>query len=188
MYSSKSDKNDIFYLILLIFTLITMVIGITFTYFTLFATEKDDSTRVDTGSIVINYIDGKSIDTYALLPISEPNLSTKYSTYKKSFSITSSGSTIDEIIDIYIDITNNEFSNNALGFILYDNNGNSVSKGTIPSRGRVSIASSINLGSNESKSYTLLIWLQDNNQNQDYEQGKSFTGGIYIDAQQVKYE
>lgn len=188
MDSSRSKKNDIFYLILLVFTLITMIIGITFTSFMLFTTEKDDDTRVETGSIAINYIDGKDINTYALLPISEPNLNTKYSTYKKNFAITSSGSTIDQNFDIYIDVANNEFSNNALGFILYDANGNVVSRGTIPSSGRVLVASSISLKSNETLNYTLLIWLQDNNDNQDYEQGKSFTGGFYIDAQQVKYK
>lgn len=188
MDSSRSKKNDIFYLILLVFTLITMIIGITFTSFMLFTTEKEDNTRVETGSIAINYIDGKDINTYALLPISEPNLNTKYSTYKKNFAITSSGSTIDQNFDIYIDVANNEFSNNALGFILYDANGNVVSRGTIPSSGRVLVASSISLKSNETLNYTLLIWLQDNNDNQDYEQGKSFTGGFYIDAQQIKYK
>lgn len=188
MDSSRSKKNDIFYLILLVFTLITMIIGITFTSFMLFTTEKEDNTRVETGSIAINYIDGKDINTYALLPISEPNLNTKYSTYKKNFAITSSGSTIDQNFDIYIDVTNNEFSNNALGFILYDANGNVVSRGTIPSSGRVLVASSISLKSNETLNYTLLIWLQDNNENQDYEQGKSFTGGFYIDTKQIKYK
>lgn len=188
MDSSRSKKNDIFYLILLVFTLITMIIGITFTSFMLFTTEKEDNTRVEAGSIAINYIDGKDINTYALLPISEPNLNTKYSTYKKNFAITSSGSTIDQNFDIYIDVTNNEFSNNALGFILYDANGNVVSRGTIPSSGRVLVASSISLKSNETLNYTLLIWLQDNNDNQDYEQGKSFTGGFYIDTKQIKYK
>lgn len=188
MDSSRSKKNDIFYLILLVFTLITMIIGITFTFFMLFTTEKEDNTRIEAGSIAINYIDGKDINTYALLPISEPNLNTKYSTYKKNFAITSSGSTIDQNFDIYIDVTNNEFSNNALGFILYDANGNIVSRGTIPSSGRVLVASSINLKSNETLNYTLLIWLQDNNDNQDYEQGKSFTGGFYIDTKQIKYK
>ncbi len=185
---NSKKKNDIFYLILLIFTLITMIIGITFTYFSLFATEREDNTRIETGSIAINYIDGKEINTYALLPISEPSFDTKYSVYKKSFSITSSGSTMDEVFDIYIDITKNEFSNDALGFILFDNSGNFINKGTIPSSGRVMISSSNVLKKNETLSYTLLIWLMENNLNQDYEQGKSFTGSFYIDAKQVLYE
>ena len=188
MEDSKRRKNDIFYLLLLFFTLITMIIGITFTSFLLLAKEDDDSTKVQTGTLAINYIDGKEIDTYALLPISEPNLNTKYSTYKKSFSISSSNSTLDQNFSIYIDVTNNEFDNNALGFILYDANGNRISSGNIPSSGKVLLASNLELKTGENKSYTVLIWLQDNGKNQDYEQGKNFAGEFYITTEQIKYE
>lgn len=188
MEDSKRRKNDIFYLLLLFFTLITMIIGITFTYFSLLTKEEDDSTKVQTGTLAINYIDGQEINTYALLPISEPNLSTKYSTYKKSFSISSSNSTLDQNFSIYIDVTNNEFDNNALGFILYDANGNRISSGNIPSSGKVLLASNIELKTGDNKSYTVLIWLQDNGKNQDYEQGKNFSGEFYITTKQIKYE
>lgn len=188
MEDSKRRKNDIFYLLLLFFTLITMIIGITFTYFSLLTKEEDDSTKVQTGTLAINYIDGQEIDTYALLPISEPNLNTKYSTYKKSFSISSSNSTLDQNFSIYIDVTNNEFDNNALGFILYDANGNRISSGNIPSSEKVLLASNIELKTGENKSYTVLIWLQDNGKNQDYEQGKNFSGEFYITTEQIKYE
>lgn len=53
------SKNDIFYLILFVLTIITMIVGITFTYFSLIASEDEDSTKVQTGSISINYIDGE---------------------------------------------------------------------------------------------------------------------------------
>lgn len=188
MEDSKRRKNDIFYLLLLFFTLITMIIGITFTYFSLLTKEEDDSTKVQTGTLAINYIDGQEIDTYALLPISEPNLNTKYSTYKKSFSISSSNSTLDQNFSIYIDVTNNEFDNNALGFILYDANGNRISSGNIPSSEKVLLASNIELKTGETKTYTVLIWLQDNGKNQDYEQGKNFSGEFYITTEQIKYE
>jgi len=188
MKDSKRRKNDIFYLLLLFFTLITMIIGITFTYFSLLTKEDDDSTKVQTGTLAINYIDGQEINTYALLPISEPNLNTKYSTYKKSFSISSSNSTLDQNFNIYIDVTNNEFDNNALGFILYDANGNRISSGNIPSSGKVLLASNLELKTGENKSYTVLIWLQDNGKNQDYEQGKNFSGEFYITTEQIKYE
>lgn len=111
MNNSKS-RTDIFYFIVLILTLLIMIVGVTFTYFSLIASEKEDSTKIKTGTLAINYIDGQEIDTYALLPISEPNLNTKYSTYKKSFSISSSNSTLDQNFSIYIDVTNNEFDNN----------------------------------------------------------------------------
>ena len=186
MEESKG-KKDIFYLILLILTLITLAVGITFTYFALKAQEKEDSTRVQTGILSVNYIDGKEINTYALLPINEPNLNTKYSTYKKSFSVSNNG-TLEQIYNIYIDVTKNEFDNNALYFALYDSNNKKISKGAIPNSGRVLLASNINLKSGKTNNYTTLIWLQENNNNQDYEQGNTFVGGFYIAAEQIKYE
>ena len=72
------SKNDIFYLIVLILTIITLMVGITFTYFSLVAKEKDDSTKVKTGSIAINYIDGASINSNGLIPRKEPSLGENY--------------------------------------------------------------------------------------------------------------
>ena len=159
----------------------------TFTYFSLIAKEKKDSTKIQTGTISINYIDGKEINTYALLPIDEPTLNTKYSVYQKRFSISSNG-TLDQYMDMYIDVTKNEFAPSALGFILYDSDNNKIAKGWIPKVGKVLMASNIYLKSGETKNFTVLIWLQENNQNQDYEQGNTFVGGFDIDARQIKYE
>ena len=36
--------------------------------------------------------------------------------------------------------------------------------------------------------YTVLIWLQDDNTDQNYEMGNTFVGGFDIDAQQIKYQ
>ena len=105
MNDSKS-RTDIFYFIVLILTLLVMIVGVTFTYFSLIASDREDSTKVKTGTLAINYIDGSTIDTYALMPINEPNLNTKYSVYKKSFSVRSTG-TLDQTLDIYMYITNN---------------------------------------------------------------------------------
>ena len=129
------SKNDIFYLILFVLTIITMIVGITFTYFSLIASEDEDSTKVQTGSISINYIDGEKIDTYALIPINEPTLNTKYSVYKKRFAVSSNGS-LDQTLDIYINVTDNKFKNDALGFSLYNSDNRKIATGRIPSSGR----------------------------------------------------
>ena len=185
--NQSKRKNDIFYLIVLILTLITMVVGITFTYFSLLASEEEDSTRVQTGTLSINYIDGKTFDAYALLPIEEPTLKTLYSVYKKEFSVSSDG-TLDQTLDIYLTIANNEFANNALKFAIYNSSNIKLATGYIPSEGRILMKSGIFLKSNETETFTVLIWLQENNQNQDYEEGKSFTGGFDITATQIRYE
>lgn len=184
MYNSKS-KKDIFYLILLILTLLTMIVGITFTFYALMASDEKDSTQIKTGILSINYIDGKAIDTYALLPTDEPNLDSKFSVYKKHFSVKSDG-TLDQTLDIYIKVTENEFANDSLKYSLYNSNGEKISVGTIPSSGKVLMKSGDYLKSGETNNYTVLIWLQENNMNQDYEQGKSFVGGFDITATQIE--
>lgn len=188
MNDSKS-KKDIFYFILLILTMITMVVGITFTYFSMIASEKEDSTKVQVGSLSINYIDGKAIDTYALLPINEPTLNTKYSVYKKKFSVSSDG-TLDQTLDLYINVTKNEFADGALKFAIYNSSNRKMATGYIPNTegAKVLMASGVYLQNNSTEDFTVLIWLQENNQNQDYEQGKIFVGGFDITATQMKYE
>lgn len=184
MYNSKS-KKDIFYLILLILTLITMIIGVTFTFYALMASEEEDGTQIKTGTLSINYIDGKAIDTYALLPIDEPSIDSVYSVYKKNFSVKSDG-TLDQNLDIYISVTKNEFTNNSLKFSLYDSNNKKIATGSIPSSGKVLMISNDYLESGHTNNYTVLIWLQENNNNQDYEQNKVFIGGFDITANQIE--
>ena len=184
--NSKS-KKDIFYLIVLILTMITMVIGVTFTYFNLIAKEEKDSTKIKAGTLSINYIDGMKLSTYALLPIEEPNLNTKYSVYKKKFSVSSDG-TLDQTLDLSITVTDNKFDNNALKFALYDSANTKIGTGSIPSTGKVLMASDVFLKNNSTKDFTVLIWLQENYQNQDHEQGKVFIGGFDITATQIKYK
>ena len=183
----RGSKRDLFYLILLVLTLVTMIIGITFTYLALVSSEKKDSTRIQTGMLAINYVDGKNINAYLLMPINEPTLETKYSVYKKNFSVASSG-TLDQTLDIFINVTKNEFKNNALKYAIYDANNEKIGIGSIPASGNIVIASDLYLKSGATNNYTVLIWLQENNLNQDYEQGNSFIGGFEIIANQIKYE
>lgn len=186
MNNSRS-KTDIFYVIVLVLTLIVMIVGVTFTYFSLIASDKEDSTNIKTGTLAINYIDGDDIDTYALMPISEPDLNTKYSVYKKKFSVKSTGS-LDQTLDIYMFVTDNDFNDNILGYSLYDSSGKKLSKGNVPKSGKILLDSGIYLKSNERKEFTVLIWLNDNGKNQDYEMGNSFKGGFDITASQIKYK
>lgn len=183
---SKS-KNDIFYLIVLVLTMITMIIGITFTYFSFIAKEKEDSTKVQTGSIAINYIDGIAINSNGLIPRKEPLLEESYAVYKKRFAVSSSG-TLDQTLDIYINVTKNEFLNNNLKFALYNSNGSKISSGSIPSSDKVLLVSGDILKTNSTNSYTVIIWLNDDGTNQNYEMSNAFVGGFDINAQQLKYQ
>lgn len=186
---NSRNKKDIFYFVVLILTLITMTVGITLTYFSMLAKEEDDSTRIQTGTLAINYIDGKEIDTYALMPISEPTLNTKYSVYKKEFYVSSTG-TLDQTLDLYMNVTKNEFSKNALKYALYNSSNRKIADGYIPEAAgeKMLMKSGVYLKNNTTDKFTVLIWLQENNQNQDNEVGNTFIGGFDITATQLKLQ
>ena len=181
----NKKKGYLFYYIILILTLIVMVIGATFTYYSLVASDKEDSTWIETGNLAIKYIDGSVIKADNLMPMNEPSFNTKSSYYRKEFYVKGTGS-LDQMIDIYIEVNTNEFRDGNLKYALYGPNDEKISVGVI-SGSKVSVGSNIDLKSMETKKFTVLIWLQENNLNQDYEKGKSFSGGFDIEAQQLKY-
>ncbi len=181
--NSKS-RNDVFYFIVLVLTVVTMLIGITFTYLSLMSAEDDDSTRVKTGTLAINYVDGEDVNSTGLIPRGEPNLNTTFAVYKKNFSVRSSG-TLDQNLDIYMFVTSNEFKSGDLMFSIYDSSNNRIGRGSIPASGRVLLTSSSYLKSNTTNNYTVLIWFQDNGTNQNADAEKSFVGGFDIVANQI---
>ena len=58
MIESSQEKKKIFYLVVLVLTLITMILGAVFGIYSLIASQKKDDTKLYTGTLQINYIDG----------------------------------------------------------------------------------------------------------------------------------
>lgn len=181
----NSRKKEFFYVILFILVLITLVVGFTYTYYTLLVSDKEDSTQIKTGDISIKYIGGKDINASGLIPIYESTIDDEEYVYKKKFSVKSEG-TLDQNLDIYISVTDNQFTYGSLKYDLYDSNNRKVSNGNIPSNGKILIKSDDYLESGMTKDYTVLIWLQENDTNQNNEQGSKFIGGFEIIAKQVE--
>ena len=69
MIESSNEKKRLFYMIVLILTLITMIIGATLAYLKLVGSQKEEGTVLYTGTVKINYIDGKYVDDSELLPL-----------------------------------------------------------------------------------------------------------------------
>ena len=133
-----------------------MVIGATFTYYSLVASDKEDSTWVQTGDLAIKYVDGSVIKADNLMPMNEPNLNTRSSYYRKEFSVRSTGS-LDQTIDIYINVNSNEFRNGNLRFSLYGPSNEKIGTGTITS-GKVLVGSKIDLKRMETKKSLISLW------------------------------
>ena len=183
----KEKKVNVYYLIILLFALIIMIVGATVAYLTLAGKEEDDGTQIWTGTLSINYVDGKEIKAYDLYPIDEPKLGDTMFVYTKNFSVTSNGS-LDQNIDLYVDITKNEFVSNHLRYSLYDSDGKKLDTGGFPNDGKILIASNMFLKSGATKDFTLLIWLMETKENQNDEQDCSFSGEFDIFANQIRYE
>lgn len=185
---SINNKKNIYYIISLILTLLIFVAASTFAYFSMVASREKDSTKIYTGTVMINYHQGDIIKGVNLVPGTDfgngskvPNINTQANVYKNNFSVSNSG-TLPVKVDININISNNEFSHNILKYILFDSNGGKLATGSIPKTGNIQVINNLYLKNNTTGNYTIMIWLEDNGTDQNIEQGKTFNGKIVVNA------
>lgn len=186
MVENSAEKKKVFYMIVLILTLVAMIIGATLAYFSLVSSQKEEGTILYTGTLEINYIDGVYIKNPTLYPLSNVNYYTYDNVYRNSFIVKSSG-TLDQTLKIDLNISKNEFNEDALKYVIYNDKGYEMGQGYVPNSGSVNIANNMYLKSNDSARYTLIIWLDNTNYNQNFEMGNTVTGSISINATQIKY-
>lgn len=179
------SKSDIFYLVILILSLMIMLSSITIAYFSMMASQEEDDTKLYTGSLVINFIDGKVINNPTLIPRYEPSsISDVSNVYVNEFEVESTG-TLDQNIDVYLEVLTNEFANDTIKYKLFDNNGNSVSTGYVNGTNNIKIADTKYLEHGTKQKYTLMLWIQENEENQDTEKGKDLKITLSVEAIQT---
>lgn len=187
MMESSQEKKKMFYMIVLVLTLIAMIIGATLAYFSFIGSQKNEGTVYYTGTLEVNYIDGVYIRNPILYPIKNVNYNTYDKVYRNNFAVKSSG-TLDQNLQIDLNISKNEFLDNALKYAIYNEKGYEIGNGYVPREtGTVTLADNIYLASNDTARYTLIIWLDNTNYNQNEEMGHIITGSISIHAVQIKY-
>lgn len=184
MMESSESKKSLFYMIVLILTLITMIIGATLAYFKLVSSQKEEGTKLYTGKLEINYIDGVYVKNPELVPLNTPTYDSYDGVYRNSFSVASSG-TLDQTISLEIEIGINEFSENSLRYILFNDKGEKITTGPMHKEGRKIIASNMFLSSNGTAEYTLIIWLDKIATNK--EMGKRISAKLNIHSKQIRY-
>lgn len=180
--NNTANKKDFFYIIVLILTFITVIIGATFALYVFIFSQKEGTSAVYTGTLSIEYLSGEIINFNLLYPTEKPSIDTEKNIYKNNFKVTNTGS-LDSLIDIGIEISENEFSNETLRYSLYNDEGE-VAEGYVEGITTSKIASNIKLESNKTANYTLLIWIAENGENQNKEMKKTLTGLIKVDAAQ----
>lgn len=186
MIENSNEKKRLFYMIVLILTLITMIIGASLAYLKLVGSQKEEGTVLYTGTVKINYIDGKYVDDAELMPLTNVDYNTTQNVYRNNFAITSTG-TLDQTISINMEIKNNEFKENSLKYVVYSEKGNQLATGFLPKSGTVNLANNIFLGHGETAHYTVIIWWVSTGSNQNDEMGSVISGKINAQATQIKY-
>lgn len=184
--NNTANKKDLFYIIVLILTFITVVMGATFALYVWFFSQEEGTSAVYTGTFSIQYLSGDKIDFGLLYPTEKPTIDTVKNVYKNNFKVTNTGSLDGEIEKIVIEIKKNEFSNKTLRYSLYNKNQEEISEGYIEGSTEATVASKLALKNNDTEEYTLLIWIEETGENQNTEMKKNLIGTLRVDAIQKK--
>lgn len=186
MIEQKEEKKRLFYKIVLLLTLITMIIGATFALLSLIASQREEGTVLYTGTLQINYIDGTYIKDPELYPMKNVDYNTYENVYRNSFSVNSTG-TLDQTIRVDLEVTKNEFSENALKYIVFNDKGTEMASGYVPQSGNVTLANNMYLKEGGTAKYTIIIWWDNTGYNQMSESGHVISGKITAYAKQIKH-
>ena len=184
---NEIKKVNHFYLIVLIICLIVLLLGVSLGYYAAVASEEKDSTRLNTGTLVANFVDGINVQSPHLTPRNKPtSLSDITNAYKNEFSVENTG-TLDQTFSIAINVTTNEFTSDNLKYIVFNRTtGTEISSGTISGTGEIELISDTYLESGKSANYTLIIWLNETGSNQNDEQSKKINATMSLLATQLQ--
>lgn len=183
----KKDKANIFIIILFIVTLLTLIIGATFAWFTASVTgnETASSVIVQTGTVGINFTDGNEI----VLRNAKPGDSGS-----KEFTVESSAeANMLQQYSINWDIST--FNFDKPDELVYSIEGETNKDGKVvnvkdkpmPTTIGVSEVAEGTIKPEEVHTYTLTIKYIDNNHEQSVNNGKQFYGKIKITADKIRY-
>ena len=182
--NTAANKKDFFYIIVLILTFITVIIGATFALYSLIFSHKEGEAAVYTGTFSIEYLSGDIINCNLLRPMEEVNLEDNSNVYKNDFKVTNTGS-LDGELSIVLEINVNEFSDQTLMYSIYDDAG-LLAEDFLEGSNEIEIAKKVELLHESSKNFTLVIWLKENGENQNNEMKRNLVGQIRADASQKK--
>lgn len=180
--NTATSKKDFFYLVILILTFITVIIGATYAVYSMIYSHKKGSSSVYTGTFSVEYLSGDIIDCNLLVPMEEVDLNDETNLYKNKFRVTNTG-TLDGVFSLILEVNKNQFSNETLMYSIYDDDG-LVIEDYIDGEEEFVLAKNLPLQKKTGKDYILVVWIKDNGKNQNIEMKKSLLGQIRVDASQ----
>lgn len=182
---SHTNRKDFFYIIVLILTFITFVVGMAFAIYSWIYSQKEGTSAVYTGTLSIEYLSSNIINVDSLYPIKKPSYDANRYVYRNNFRVTNTGS-LDGIVRVLIDVTKNEFSNNVLMYSLYNSNKEELTSGFLNGADDIIIMDNLIMESNITENFVLIVWLNESEEDQNTEMQKTFVGTIEVDASQKK--
>lgn len=180
--NTTANKKDFFYIIVLILTFVTVIIGATFAIYSLIFSHKEGSSAVYTGTLSIEYLSGDIIKFNFLKPMEVLSLEDNKNVYKNQFKVTNTG-TLDSLLSVILEIKVNEFSDETLMYSLYDDTG-LIMEDFLEGTNEITLAKNVILENDTVKNFTLVVWLKENGENQNEEMRKNLVGQIRVDASQ----
>lgn len=176
----KLEKRTVIFIILV---LVVMLISGTYGYFSLLISNPDDSTELYTGTLDVEYSQGDIIYEQSFYPRSAPKFADQDHVYNNKFVVTNTG-TLDGIMEIKLDITNNGFSDGAIKYNLYNVDGYRVIGGTIPSSGDAILINQVRINSGQEVVYTLQLWLEETGTQQNIDENQRLTAAVEVNLTQ----
>lgn len=180
---SGTNKKDFFYIIVLILTFITFLVGMAFAIYAWIFSHPEGSSSVYTGTLSIDYLSGNIVSLDALYPSSKPKFNDIDNLYRNQFRVKNNGS-LDGIININMDLNVNQFSENSLKYVLYNSSGDELVDGFINGSKSILLAENISLPAKSEEEFVLMIWLNENEEEQNTEMRKILIATIDVNATQ----
>lgn len=182
---NKKLKKRLSLIIIILLFIAIMSLGATIAYLQMVAQEEEDSTKIYTGSLALKFSQGEIIQEQLFYPIENPTLENNDYTYINSFSVEQTG-TVDSTLKIGLELIENQFTENAIKYAIYNSEKQLMIKGSIPKEGNVIIIENILFQPGDIAEYTLMLWLEETYTNQSEDQNKTLTANIIAEAEQVK--
>lgn len=187
MNYTRKNRNNNKYIVLLLFTLFFVSVSTTLSYLSLIKSQKEEGTKLYTGTLEINYLDGVYIKNPELSPRGAPNYNSYDNVYRNSFIVTSSG-TLNQTISVDMEITKNDFPDGVIKYMIFNANGEKMAQGSIRHElGTINLVDNLFLASDGQAKYTLILWYSSTNYDQIGEMGFSLYGKIKVYSKQVRY-
>ena len=184
MNNTSENKKNIFYITMLIITLLIVIIGVVYALTILVSSRDEGSSAIYTGTLVIDYEAGNKVEC-KLVPIYTPSSLNDPNAYTNTFSISSTG-TLNSLVDIKLKVNENEFTRDWVKYALYHEDGELIQRGSIIGLNDVNLATGETINSGEKETYVLQIWLEENSENQNSEMRKNLSATIEVNATQSK--